>query len=62
MLLRKFENNKSFLIIAIDDFDLNFSNTYLMLEDVRQFLIQPNLIVLISLNKIQLADSLYNSF
>ncbi|WP_336688730.1 MULTISPECIES: hypothetical protein [unclassified Chryseobacterium] len=60
--LEKFENNKSFLIIAIDDFDLNFSNTYLMLEDVRQFLIQPNLIVLISLNKIQLADSLYNSF
>lgn len=60
--LEKFENKKSFLVIAIDDFDLNFSNTYLMLEDIRQFLIQPNLIVLISLNKNQLSNSIYNSF
>lgn len=60
--LEKFENNKNFLIIGIDDFDLNFSNTYSMLEDIRQFLIQPNIVVLISINKNQLSESIYNNF
>ncbi len=60
--LEKFENNKNFLLIAIDDFDLNFSNTYPMLEDIRQFLIQPNIVILISINKSQLSESIYNNF
>ncbi|UPQ76747.1 hypothetical protein [Chryseobacterium nepalense] len=57
-----FEGKKDFLIITIDDFDLSFSNTYSMLEDIRQYLILPNIIVLISLNKNQLFDSINNEF
>jgi hypothetical protein len=57
-----FEKNKSFLLITIDDFDLSFSNTYSMLEDIRQYLIQSNIIVLISLNKNQLLDGINNEF
>ncbi|MDQ7961427.1 MULTISPECIES: hypothetical protein [Flavobacterium] len=46
--LEKFEKEKHFLIIAIDDFDLNISSAYDMLEDIRQFLIQSNIILLIA--------------
>ncbi|TZF99339.1 hypothetical protein FW781_05270 (plasmid) [Chryseobacterium panacisoli] len=46
--LEKFEKGKHFLIIAIDDFDLNVSSAYDMLEDIRQFLIQPNIILLVA--------------
>lgn len=60
--LRIFENNKNYLVIAIDDFDLNFSNTFLMLEDLRRFFIQTKIIILISSNKDQLFSSIYNTF
>jgi hypothetical protein len=46
--LEKFENNYDFLVIAIDDFDLNISGAYEMLEDIRLFLIQSNVILLIA--------------
>lgn len=58
--LEKFEKNKNFLIIAIDDFDLNISNAYDMLEDIRQFLIQSNIILLIACKIEQLEDSIIN--
>ncbi|MDV3628501.1 hypothetical protein CMU78_09465 [Elizabethkingia anophelis] len=57
-----FEKKKNFLVITIDDFDLSFSSTYSMLEDIRQYLIQPNIIVLLSLNKNQLFDGIHNEF
>lgn len=60
--LKNFENNKDFLVVAIDDFDMNFSNTSLMLEDIRRFFIQSKLIILISSNKEQLFTSICNSF
>lgn len=60
--LNKFEQKKDFLILAIDDFDLSYSRTYQILEDIRRFLIQPNVIILISLNKEQLSDSIFTSF
>ena len=46
--LEKFEKGKDYLVIAIDDFDLNTSDAYKMLEDIRQFLIQSNIILLVA--------------
>ncbi|MFV0150920.1 KAP family NTPase [Empedobacter falsenii] len=60
--LKKFENNFDFLVIAIDDFDLNISGTYDMLEDIRQFLIQSNIIVLIACKTEQLKEAIYIHF
>jgi len=56
--LNKFEANKDFLIIAIDDFDLNISNTYEMLEDIRQFFIQSKIILLIACKMGQLKETI----
>lgn len=39
---------ESVLVISIDDFDLKIEGVYEMLEDVRQFLISENVIVLIA--------------
>lgn len=59
--LKTFEN-KDFLVIAIDDFDLNISKTYEMLEDIRQILIQKKIIVLIACKMEQLRESVLNNF
>lgn len=56
--LNEFEEKKDFLVIAIDDFDLNISGTYEMLEEIRQFLIQSNIIVLISCKMEQLKETI----
>lgn len=53
-------NKKGFLLIPIDDFDLNISGAYEMLEDIRQFLIQSNVIILIASKMEQLQDSINN--
>ncbi|MEQ3498306.1 hypothetical protein ABMY20_00950 [Tenacibaculum sp. SSH1-16] len=54
------------LVITIDDFDLNISGAFDMLEDIRQFLIQNNIIILIASKIEQLQDSIelktYSSF
>lgn len=55
--LKNFEE-KDFLIISIDDFDLNVSGAYEMLEDIRQFLIQNNIIILIACKIEQLIEAL----
>lgn len=52
----KFGKDEGFLVIAIDDFDLNISGTYEMLEDIRQFLIQSNIIILIACKLEQLQE------
>lgn len=54
----KFEKNEGFLVIAIDDFDLNISSTYEMLEDIRQFLMQSNIILLIACKMEQLKETI----
>lgn len=59
--LSKFDDNKDYLIIAIDDFDLNISGAYEMLEDIRQFFIQPKIILLIASKIEQLNDSIINN-
>ena len=58
--LNVFEDKKSFLLIAIDDFDLNISKAYEMLEDIRHFLIQKRIILLVACKIEQLKDSVVN--
>jgi len=55
--LKYIGNNSDFLLIAIDDFDLNIRGAFDMLEDIRQFLIQKNIILLIACKIEQLQDS-----
>jgi hypothetical protein len=54
------KDKKGFLLIPIDDFDLNISGAYEMLEDIRQFLIQSNVLILIAFKMEQLQDSINN--
>lgn len=56
--LQKFESRKDFLVIAIDDFDLNISDSYNMLEDIRQFLVQSKIILLIACKIEQLREAI----
>ncbi|MFV0198150.1 KAP family NTPase [Empedobacter falsenii] len=60
--LKEFEDKKDFLVIAIDDFDLNISGAYEMLEDIRHFLIQSNIIILIACKMEQLNEVVETKF
>lgn len=57
-------SNKNFkyLIILIDDMDLNFENTYLVLEQLRKFLVVPKLVNIIAYKESQLINILENKF
>lgn len=55
-------DKKKFLIIAIDDFDVNIENAYRMLEDIRQFLIQSKVLLLISCKLEQLNEAISIQF
>lgn len=61
VLGKKDDNNKNFLVIAIDDFDLKIDGVHDMLEDVRQFLISQNIIVLIACKMEQLREAILTS-
>src|SRR5690606_38219394 len=60
--LEKFEKNKKYLVFAIDDFDLNLVNAYHMLEEVRRFMIQSNIILLIACKIEQLEEVIKNYY
>ncbi|EPR72558.1 hypothetical protein ADIWIN_2448 [Winogradskyella psychrotolerans RS-3] len=60
--LDKFLKGNNYLIIAIDDFDLNVSGAYEMLEDIRQFLIQDKIILLIACKVEQLNEAIVINF
>jgi|GEM_PF-6610658 len=53
-------NVDNFLVIAIDDFDLKIDGVYDMLEDVRQFLITQQVVVLIACKMEQMWEAVYN--
>ncbi|MFY7846273.1 hypothetical protein [Chryseobacterium gambrini] len=55
--LSKYEK-KDFLIIVIDDFDINIERVYKMLEEIRQFLIQKKVILLIACKIQQINEAL----
>jgi ABC-type dipeptide/oligopeptide/nickel transport system ATPase component len=59
--LEYFKISEGFLLIAIDDFDLNIQGAYSMLEEIRQFLIQSNIIILMACKIEQLQDSVKQS-
>lgn len=53
----KYDNNQnSFLVLKIDDIDLNTKHAYVMVEQIRKYLIQPNIIILMSVKLDQLAN------
>lgn len=59
--LENFEK-KDFLLVVVDDFDLNVLKAYEMLEDIRQLLIQNKIIVLIACKIEQLREAILNNF
>lgn len=57
VFLKTIGKGSNFILIVIDDFDLNISGAHEMLEDIRQFLIQKNIILFIACKIEQLQDS-----
>lgn len=55
------DNEHNYLVIAIDDIDLNISGAYEMAEQIRKYLCAENCIVLISLNIEQFIEVVSNS-
>lgn len=55
-------SNKNFLVIQIDDADLNSNVTYKMIEDIRKYCIIPNVIILMSVNIVQMHYVLEQNF
>ena len=53
---------RHYLVIPIDDLDMNIKNGYEMLEQIRKFLMIPKVIVLISANFEQLEKICYNHY
>lgn len=56
--LRFFGKPEGYLVIVLDDFDLNITNSYHMLEDIRKFLIQKNVLIFIACKIEQLHHSI----
>lgn len=50
-------SNKKFMLISIDDLDLNIAYSYIMMERIRKFLIIPNVAIMIAAKYNQLFDS-----
>ncbi len=57
-LINKFleYTNKHYLIISIDDIDMNISSGREMLEDIRRYLILPNVVILMAVKYNQLEE------
>lgn len=52
---------KDILVISIDDIDLNISEAYTMMEQLRKFFILPNVLILMSLNLDQMRTVIQQS-
>lgn len=46
--------DSKFLVIQIDDADMNLENAYSILEDLRKYFVIPNVVLLLSANMVQL--------
>lgn len=55
-------NKKSYLIIQIDDADLNIEKAYSIIEDIRKYLVMPRVIVLMAVNMNQLESTVEQYF
>lgn len=49
---------KRFLVISIDDIDLNISEAYRMMEQIRKFLVIPNVVILMAAKLKQLKNNI----
>lgn len=49
---------KEFLVISIDDIDLNISETYKMMEEIRKYLVIPNVVILMAAKLKQLKNNI----
>lgn len=56
------ENEKNFLIIQLDDTDLNTQNAYKIVEDIRKYFMIPNVIVLMAIDLSQLTKAIEQYF
>lgn len=51
---KDYHYDKHFLVICIDDLDMNIQNGYRLLEEIRKYLMIPNVLVLLTVNMSQL--------
>lgn len=51
---KNYHYDKHFLVICIDDLDMNIQNGYRLLEEIRKYLMIPNVLVLLTVNMDQL--------
>lgn len=58
----KCKDGKNFLVIPIDDMDLNIHNTERMIEEIRKYLMLPNVIILVAAKFEQLVDSMEKAY
>lgn len=58
----KSKDGKNFLVIPIDDMDLNINNTERMIEEIRKYLMLPNVILLVAAKFEQLVDSMEKAY
>ncbi|MBP3489064.1 MAG: hypothetical protein J6K53_11775 [Roseburia sp.] len=58
----KITKKNHFLIISIDDLDMNIKNGFLLLDQIRKYLMVPNVIVLMSANYEQLEKICINHY
>jgi hypothetical protein len=56
------KRKESFLLIAIDDADLNLGNSVQLLEDLRKYLRQPRLLILVAMRQDQILANLAKEF
>ncbi|MBU3216866.1 hypothetical protein LL033_14965 [Clostridium estertheticum] len=56
------QQKDNFLVISIDDLDMNMIHAYDMVEQLRKYLIIPNVIILIAIKMEQLMDSVEQSY
>ena len=51
-------HGKKLMVISIDDLDLNIRHSYVMMENIRKFLIMPEVAIIIAARYSQLFDSI----
>ena len=56
------ESNQHYVVIAIDDIDLNISNGFFMLEKIHRYCMVPNVIVLLSVDIDQMLSIVFKNF
>lgn len=55
-------NKDSYLVLQIDDADLNIEKTYSIIEDIRKYLVMPRVIILMAVNMAQLESTVEQYF